>query len=399
MTPGEPMKITLLLDLDDTLLDTNIQEFAPAYFASLSNALAEFVSPEVMLPALTGGTQAMMRNADPALTLRQVFDAHFFPRLGVEREVLQPSIERYYNEVFPSIQRVTRQRPEAIAFVEWAFECGHRVAVATNPFFPIKAIHHRLRWAGLPPERYPFALISSYETFHFTKEAGAYFYEFLGQLGWPDDPLVMVGNDLEMDLLPALKVGLPVFWVRTGRDETHPEIPQGTFADLRAWLETVDPQKLCPSFETPPACLAVLRATPASIASLTADLPAEGWQCQPAPGEWCLTEIVCHLRDVDRDVHLARLRRVLAEENPFLPAEMTDRWVEERDYARQQGGEALEAFVAARKEILDLLEALEPDAWARPARHAIFGPTHLLELVRFIAEHDRSHIQQVFKTR
>ncbi len=393
------MKITLLLDLDDTLLDTNIQEFAPAYFSSLSSALAEFVSPDVMLPALMGGTKAMMLNTDPALTLRQVFDDYFFPRLGIEREALQPAIERYYDEVFPSIQRVTRQRPGAIAFVEWAFERGHRVAVATNPYFPLKAVHHRLRWAGLPPERYPFALISSYETFHFTKEAGAYFYEFLGQLGWPDDPLVMVGNDLDMDLLPALKVGLPVFWVRDGKEEAHPEIPQGGFDDLRAWLEAADPQTLCPSFETPPACLAALRAAPAAIASLTADLPPERWQCQPAPGEWCLTEILCHLRDVDRDVHLARLRRVLTEDNPFLPAEMTDRWVEERGYARQQGRDALEGFIAVRKELLTLLDALEPDAWARPARHAIFGPASLLELVRFIAEHDRAHIQQVFKTR
>jgi hypothetical protein len=45
------MKITLLLDLDDTLLDTNIQEFAPAYFSSLSAALADRVAPDVMLPA------------------------------------------------------------------------------------------------------------------------------------------------------------------------------------------------------------------------------------------------------------------------------------------------------------------------------------------------------------
>lgn len=393
------MTITLLLDLDDTLLDTNIQEFAPAYFSSLSAALADRVSPDVMLPALMGGTRAMMANTDPSLTLRQVFNDYFFPQLGLAREELQEQIDRYYDEAFPGIQGVTRQRPEAVAFVEWAFEQGHRVAVATNPYFPLKAIHHRLRWAGLPPEHYPFALISSYETFHFTKETGAYFYEFLGQLGWPDDPVVMVGNDPDMDLLPARNVGLPVFWVREGRDESRPEIPQGTFADLRAWLETSDPERLCPSFETPQACLAVLRAAPAAIASLTDGLPAERWQCQPAPREWCLTEIMCHLRDVDREVHLARLRRVLDEENPFLPGEVTDRWVEERGCARQDGRLALQAFVTARKELLALLEGLAPAAWSRPARHAIFGPTTLLELVKFIAEHDRLHIQQVFKTR
>ncbi len=75
------MPITLLLDLDDTLLNTNMDAFIPAYFQALSGALADMVAPEVMLPALMGGTKAMLANMDPALTLREVFDAHFFPRL------------------------------------------------------------------------------------------------------------------------------------------------------------------------------------------------------------------------------------------------------------------------------------------------------------------------------
>ena len=67
------MPITLLLDLDDTLLDTNMDAFIPAYFQALSGMLADLVAPEVMLPALTGGTKAMLTNLDPALTLREVF--------------------------------------------------------------------------------------------------------------------------------------------------------------------------------------------------------------------------------------------------------------------------------------------------------------------------------------
>jgi FMN phosphatase YigB (HAD superfamily) len=392
------MNITLLLDLDDTLLDTNFEEFVPAYFSTLSAALADQVSPALMLPALMDGTAAMKANTDPALTLRQVFDAYFFPKLGVDRDLLEARIERYYDETFPSIQRVTRQRPEAIAFVAWAFARGYRVAVATNPYFPLKAVHHRMRWAGLPPDAHPFSLISSYETFHFTKETGAYFHEFLGQLGWPSGPVVMVGNDPDMDLLPARNVGLPVFWVREGRDGDQPGIPQGTFADLRAWLENANPETLRPSFGTPQACLAVLRSTPAALSALTAHLSGPRWKRRPEPGEWCLSEIVCHLRDVDRDVNLARLRKVLAEDSPFIPAELTDRWVEERKCGEQDGRRTLAEFVAARKDLLALLEGLDPAAWSRPARHAIFGPTTLRELAEFVARHDQAHVQQVYKT-
>jgi FMN phosphatase YigB (HAD superfamily) len=222
-------KITLLLDLDDTLLDTNMEAFIPAYFSALSASLADVVAPEVMLPALMGGTKRMMTSEDPAQTLREVFDAHFFPKLGSDRTALDSRINRFYDDVFPSLQHVTKPRPEAVDFVDWAFGAGHRVAVATNPYFPLKAVQHRMRWAGLPPEKYPFALVSSYETFHFTKETGAYFLEFLGHLGWPEGPVVMVGNDLTMDLLPAQHAGLPVFWMREGKEESQPGIPQGTF--------------------------------------------------------------------------------------------------------------------------------------------------------------------------
>jgi len=95
------MPITLLLDLDDTLLNTNMDTFIPAYYQGLAAALADKVAPEVMIPALMSGTRAMMQNLDPVLTLREVFDAHFFPRLAMDRPVLQERIDHFYDEVFP----------------------------------------------------------------------------------------------------------------------------------------------------------------------------------------------------------------------------------------------------------------------------------------------------------
>ena len=64
------MTITLLFDLDDTLLDTNMDTFIPAYFKALSATLADKVAPELMLSALLGGSEAMMSNLDPALSLQ-----------------------------------------------------------------------------------------------------------------------------------------------------------------------------------------------------------------------------------------------------------------------------------------------------------------------------------------
>jgi len=391
--------ITLLLDLDDTLLDTNMDTFVPAYFRALSGALADVVAPEVMLAALMQGTQAMMANADPARTLQEVFDANFFPELGMERVALQERFDRFYDEIFPTLGALTRPIPEAVRLVDWAFQQGHRVVIATNPFFPLKAVQHRLRWAGLPPEKYPFALVSSYETFHFTKESVAYYPEVLAQLGWPDDPVVMVGDDVEREVKPTRAAGFPVFWVHKAGDISSElaRVPQGPLNSLRGWIEQADLESLKVKLDTPQALLACLRATPAALAAWSVSLSPSAWTRAPAPGEWSLTEIVCHLRDVEVEVNVPRLQRLLAEENPFIVGEVTDVWAKERNYAQQDGHTALAVFTVARKEVLGRLDSLQAE-WSRPARHAIFGPTTLQELIGFVAGHDQAHIQQVWKT-
>jgi hypothetical protein len=210
----------------------------------------------------------------------------------------------------------------------------------------------------------------------------------------------MVGDDVEREVKPTRSAGVPVFWVRKpGESSAGPEdVPQGPLESVRGWLEQAAPPALTISFERPQALLANLRSTPAALGTLTAGLSKEAWRRAPASTEWCLTEVIGHLRDVEREVNLVRLQKVLSEQNPFLVGETTDVWVKERRYIDQDGPRALADFTAARKEVLGLLDALSAEEWSRPSRHAIFGPTSLQELVGFMAGHDRAHVQQVWKT-
>jgi hypothetical protein len=166
---------------------------------------------------------------------------------------------------------------------------------------------------------------------------------------------------------------------------------------FRGWLEETNPETLKVTFDTPQALLANLRSTPAGIATLARSLIYNEWKHRLTTNEWCPNEILCHLRDVEREVNLPRIRKLLSKKNPFLPGEVTDQWAEERRYIEQDGNQALTEFTATRKETLGLLVDLRSE-WDRPARHAIFGPTDLFELVRFMAEHDRVHIRQLWKT-
>jgi hypothetical protein len=72
--------------------------------------------------------------------------------------------------------------------------------------------------------------------------------------------------------------------------------------------------------------------------------------------------------------------------------------VQQREYDLQDGHQALRILAEARKQLVGILSGLSSEDWKRTARHSIFGPTDLLELVGFVASHDRSHIQQVMAT-
>jgi FMN phosphatase YigB (HAD superfamily) len=395
------MALTLLLDLDDTLLDTNVAEFVPAYFQALARHLSSWVKPDLMMSALMAGTQSMLSNENPALTLEQVFDLDFYPKLGMTKQELHDIIDDFYDNVFRSLGSVTRQRAGAVDLVDWAQENGHRVVVATDPLFPRKAVFERIRWAGLDPAR--FELISSYETFHFTKSHSAYYAELLGRLGWPEGPVLMVGNDVDRDLRCAQELGLATYQVDGPSSAASAEpadriVGRGTLVDLRQWLQSSDPALMEPSLGGRPATTAILRSTPAVLQGITGGLQASDWKREPTPDDWAVIEIMCHLRDTELEVHRAQIETLRRDQQPFVPRPDASVWAKQRNYLNEDGPRAVEQFIAARMENLAHVMAATSEEWAKPARHAIFGPTSFGEVVGFMADHDRLHIQQAWQT-
>lgn len=391
------MSLTLLLDLDDTLLDTELDTFVPVYFQALSKHLSSHTAPEVMLRALIGGLNLMIEAEDPTHTLAEIFEADFYAKLGVSKQELYPILEEFYDNVFPSLGTLTRQRAEAVPFVEWAMSCGYRIAIATDPLFPRKATQHRLRWAGFDPER--FELVSSFEHFHFTKTHPAYYAEVLGRLGWPEGPVLMVGNDVERDLRPAHRLGLKSYYVdEISNASAGFETGRGKLTDLRPWLESINMSTLEPSFSSRDAVLAIMVSTPAVLRGLSGALTDDQWRHEPTREDWALNEIVCHLRDTEREIHQVQLNLMIEKESAFLPRPDSGVWANEREYLNVDGKSALTEFALARLDNLNVLKGLDENIWSRIARHAIFGPTHFLEVVGFMADHDRLHIQQAWKT-
>ncbi len=416
---------TVLLDLDDTLLENKMEQFLPAYFKLLGDYLAHHADTEKMLQELIAGTQAMIANLDPRLTLEQVFSKHFYPALGLDASEMAGTIEGFYKTEFPRLREHTRSFPAVPGVVDELLAEGYEVVIATNPLFPRLAIEERLRWAGLPPEDVNFTLIASFEDSHFAKPNPEYFAEILARLGRKPAEAVMVGDDLERDIHPAAALGMAVYYIGEESNsgqvgaglskvdnqaaalglavDRAGEIPDPCIASgpltglplvLKSGLAAEETLKSAPTH----ILLARLRAVLAATLEACADLPAGAWRSRPVENEWAPVEIVAHLRDVEREVNLPRLEAVLSRNDPHLPAFDTDRWASERAYLEQDGPETLDDFSQARMETIARLSALDLNAWERAARHTLLGPTTLHELMKIATEHDWLHMAQLRET-
>ena len=140
--------------------------------------------------------------------------------------------------------------------------------------------------------------------------------------------------------------------------------------------------------------IANLAATPGLLRLLTDDLSADQTTRPPKPGEWSVTEIVRHLVEGDRDTFLPRLRRMLAEERPVFPSREPRASADRSDLATLLG-----AFESARREVLKILEGLEPPQWRREGVSPSRGPVTVEAYAATMAGHDTEHLQQVHQVR
>jgi hypothetical protein len=115
---------------------------------------------------------------------------------------------------------------------------------------------------------------------------------------------------------------------------------------------------------------------------------------RPDGKNWSAREVVCHVRDIEESF-MARLEAIMLMDEPkFLPVE-PDRWVEERQYQRNDVTEALAAFRTRRGESLRFLRGLKPSQWERAGIHATRGPMSVKDFVGLMVWHDDNHLDQL----
>ncbi len=234
-----PIK-AVLFDLDGTLLPMDQNAFIKAYFGGLASRLgARGYDPADFYKAMQAGIVAMVKNTGDE-TNETVFWNSFKSILGDRILEEYGEFEAFYEEEFPSISSVCGHDARARAVVDAVHAKGLTAILATNPVFPRVATRERMRWAGVTPE--DFAFFTTYENYCHCKPNPDYYRDVLRAAGLSPEECVMVGNDMDEDMVAA-ELGIRVFLLtdclinRHGKDiEAY---PHGGYDDLLAFLQAL----------------------------------------------------------------------------------------------------------------------------------------------------------------
>ena len=147
-------------------------------------------------------------------------------------------------------------------------------------------------------------------------------------------------------------------------------------------------------FDTRQEILKSLRAGTAILRALVRDLEDGELRRRPAPGEWPIVEVVAHLADTEERA-LERVRRMLREDDPFLPAYDQAALATERRYLEMQLDAELERFASLRADHIAELERLDDLQWRRMGRHEEQGPMSVELYEAHVAGEDADHLAQI----
>ena len=229
----------VLFDLDGTLLKMDQDEFVKTYFKYLAKHLApRGYEPDKLLKVFWAGVGAMVAN-DGSVTNEEAFWKAFTQAYGETSIEDKPYLDDFYKNGFNQVQEVCGLYEEAKEIVTLVKEKGKLVVLATNPLFPHTATENRIRWAGL--ETTDFVEYTTYENCHFCKPNPKYYEEILEKLNLKPEECIMVGNDVEEDMVPADNLGMSRFLLTNclinKKEKDISAIVQGDFKDLKKFLE------------------------------------------------------------------------------------------------------------------------------------------------------------------
>lgn len=232
---------TILFDLDGTLLPLDMEKFTEIYFKEMGFMFKDMIEPKLLVKYIWTATQAMVENTQYK-TNEEVFMDRFSQLIGGDISEYRKQFDDFYDTLFHKTREAAQSNILIKEIINILKDKNYKLVIATNPLFPRKAIHHRIEWAGLDLK--DFIYITSYEDNHYCKPQLQYYKEVLEEIDKRPEQCMMVGNDVQEDLV-ALELGIETFFVRNHMiHRTQDAIKtthEGYYEDLYEFVKSLEP--------------------------------------------------------------------------------------------------------------------------------------------------------------
>jgi DinB superfamily len=140
--------------------------------------------------------------------------------------------------------------------------------------------------------------------------------------------------------------------------------------------------------------LEVLAQTASRLADIVVKHSAAVLRTRPFEGKWTPNEVIGHLTDSEW-VYGYRLRLIFCEDNPTILGTNQDSWVAALRHNEHEPSELVEIFRTLRQLNLAVWRRTSPADLERTSQHNERGPESLGVMLRLLAGHDLSHLDQI----
>jgi hypothetical protein len=143
------------------------------------------------------------------------------------------------------------------------------------------------------------------------------------------------------------------------------------------------------------AAITRLSANADAIAALARGVSEAQAHWKPAPDEWSILEVICHLYDEEREDFRTRVDHTLHKPEAAWPPIDPMGWVTERGYNQREFGSSLGALLRERQASLEWLAGLQNPNWNSTHTHPRLGSMTAGEVLAAWVAHDHLHIRQL----
>ena len=384
----------ILLDLDNTLLKNPDHTFALTYLSIAEAFFRERWGIQDVAQLFVQSIKAMSNHRDMHTSNTMLRATLLANKTQHPLEKVNADLSTFYESMFPDLRPCVEPIPGVRAVVDDFINRDYAVVIATNPLYPAIAIQQKLIWAGLSPNLDDYAFVTTADNMHYVKPDPAYYAEILARIGIEPDETVMVGDSTRNDLHPAQQLNIHTYHITAPDDATQGSIKHFHQISTQqpSWFDSLHPHNLKIQMIAPQ-----LQGNVGALFGLLDQVQDDFWQQHPDPEEWSILQIVCHLLESEGHVQRPRLQTILNDDSPFLASPKAPPGPASQP-CDDDGYRVAKKFLTERQKTLAFLEQLQTSDWTRPARHSIFGPTSLLEMAHFTAQHDRLHLNQLCQT-